>query len=266
MQQTVEPPPHSPSFAGLLASLATAGHRRLPSWDEEELDEDVASLSYERALRTHARFRPSAAEERPPVETAPASADPDLDNRQNTDNLRIVEAELNPSPSTAFERDPARGIGHQTGPTPSDWHPDRHDEPDAELATETQAPSDAARHLGTTSFHPGTTSFSAADRNLKSASITIRLSEAECRQLRERAASAGLTVSAYLRSCTVEAESLRAMVKDTLAQLRSAPASENPQPCAPAPQAQSRSWRGWLQKLLAHLRLNGGLTQRIAQT
>jgi hypothetical protein len=56
---------------------------------------------------------------------------------------------------------------------------------------------------------------------LKSASITIRLSKAECAQLRKRAAEAGLTVSAYLRSCTFEAESLRALVKDTLAQLRS---------------------------------------------
>ena len=60
----------------------------------------------------------------------------------------------------------------------------------------------------------------ALDRNLKSASITIRMSNAECAQLRKRAAEAGLTVSAYLRSCTFEAESLRALVKDTLAQLR----------------------------------------------
>jgi hypothetical protein len=58
------------------------------------------------------------------------------------------------------------------------------------------------------------------DRNLKSASITIRLSKVECTQLRIRAAEAGLTVSAYLRSCTFETESLRALVKDTLAQLR----------------------------------------------
>ena len=52
----------------------------------------------------------------------------------------------------------------------------------------------------------------ALNRNLKSASITIRLSKAECAQLRRRAAEAGLTVSAYLRSCTFEAESLRAEV------------------------------------------------------
>ena len=46
------------------------------------------------------------------------------------------------------------------------------------------------------------------------------MSEVESAQLRQRAAEAGLTISAYLRSCTFEAESLRAQVKETLAQLR----------------------------------------------
>jgi len=60
------------------------------------------------------------------------------------------------------------------------------------------------------------------ERNLKRASITIRLSEQECAQLRQRAAEAGLSVSAYLRSCTLEVEDLRAQVKATLAEMRSA--------------------------------------------
>lgn len=54
----------------------------------------------------------------------------------------------------------------------------------------------------------------------KRASVTIRLSVAECAQLRARAAESGMTVSAYLRSCTLEVESLRAQVKEVLAQLR----------------------------------------------
>jgi hypothetical protein len=69
------------------------------------------------------------------------------------------------------------------------------------------------------------------------------MSKAECAQLHRRAAEAGLTVSAYLRSCTFEAESLRAMVRDTLAQMRSAAA-----PVKPA--AERRSWFGWLGRLL----------------
>jgi len=47
-----------------------------------------------------------------------------------------------------------------------------------------------------------------------------RLSQTECGQLRTRAAEAGLSISAYLRSCTFEAETLRSQVKEALAQLR----------------------------------------------
>jgi len=59
-----------------------------------------------------------------------------------------------------------------------------------------------------------------APRPLKTASITIRISETESAHLRRRAAEAGMTVSAYLRSCTLEVESLRSQVKETLAQMR----------------------------------------------
>jgi hypothetical protein len=85
----------------------------------------------------------------------------------------------------------------------------------------------------------------AHDLNLKSASITIRLSKAECVQLRRRAAEAELTVSAYLRSCTFEAESLRALVKDTLAQLRTINATEDQKPAATA----RTSRFAWLHRL-----------------
>jgi len=61
---------------------------------------------------------------------------------------------------------------------------------------------------------------SAASRDLRTASVTIRLSEAECALLRERAAEAELTVSAYLRSCVLEADALRAQVKEALAKMK----------------------------------------------
>lgn len=59
------------------------------------------------------------------------------------------------------------------------------------------------------------------DGDLRTTSVTVRLSKAECASLHQRAAEAGLTVSAYLRSCTIEAEALRAQVKEALAELRS---------------------------------------------
>jgi len=48
----------------------------------------------------------------------------------------------------------------------------------------------------------------------------VRLSQDEDDRLRQRAAEAGMTVSAYLRSCAFEVETLRAQVKQTLAEMR----------------------------------------------
>jgi len=129
------------NFAGLLASMHDG------NWNNDGLADDVATISYEHALRKQARSR---------MVTGKATPVP----RQRV------------SPGT-----------------------------DATVA-------DTCRPA----VHPG---------QVKSASITIRLSEPECAQLRQRAVEAGLSMSAYLRSCTLEAESLRAQVKETLAQLRS---------------------------------------------
>ena len=54
----------------------------------------------------------------------------------------------------------------------------------------------------------------------KTASITLRLTAAEQAQLHDRAAAANLSVSAYIRSCIFEAESLRTQVKEALTQMR----------------------------------------------
>jgi hypothetical protein len=152
MQSTVPPPSPSPSsFAGFLAALAQP--EPTAAWNDELLGEDVATLSYERALRTHARYH----------------ADDPVDDPQEA-----------ASALTAETADP---------------------QPDAALTAST-APD------------------SVLEKNLKEASITIRMSREENAQLRKRAAEAGLTVSAYIRSCTFEAEALRALVKDTLTQFR----------------------------------------------
>ena len=150
-------------FAGLLAALTTPVRKREPVWNDEDPGEDVASLSYESALRAHARYR---------------SAD------------RIDGA------LTQFA-----GSG---------------------LAAKKTAPA-VGKTLKATEQSQGnglTLARVQAEKERKTASITIRLSEAECEQLHRRAAEAGITISAYLRSCTLEAESLRAQVKEALAQFR----------------------------------------------
>jgi hypothetical protein len=68
----------------------------------------------------------------------------------------------------------------------------------------------------------------------KRASVTVRMSREEFIQLRARSVEANLTMSAYLRSCTFEAESLRAQVKQALAELRNLPAI-SPQPESAVP-------------------------------
>jgi selenocysteine lyase/cysteine desulfurase len=149
-------PAAEPAFASLLSALARSKQESLPPWDDGDLAEDVATLSYERALQASAPYRPR-----------------DLDDRSLTQ----------PTSAASGKATAASSLRGQNGdPAPS---------------------------------------------QLKSASITIRMSHAECEQLRRRASEAGLTVSAYLRSCTFEVEKLRAQVKDTLAQLRPAAQSES---------------------------------------
>jgi hypothetical protein len=149
-----------------------ASQGRPAPWNDEGLADDVASISYEHALRAHARVRPASAG---------------------------TESELEALPPAAT---------HPGAPHPAAPHP--------------AAP-------------------------LKTASITIRLSETECAQLRRRAAEAGLSVSAYLRSCTLEVESLRAQVKQTLSELR----SSAPKPLEHEARAEST---GAIRDLLARFR------------
>ena len=165
------PTPGPASFAGLLAALTSSAKPAV--WDNDGLADDVATLSYERALQAHSRYKP-----------------PDLDEqaflqRQEEESVRSSDS----------------------------------------------VPAEAPLAVPEVS--------SAAEPNLKNASVTIRLSKAECVQLRQRAAEAGLTVSAYMRSCAFETETLRALVKDTLAQMRSQVPG---QPDREAP----RGLRGWL--------------------
>jgi predicted DNA binding CopG/RHH family protein len=175
-----------------------SGTRSFTSSSDDGLEDDVATLSYDRALRAHARYRSTIQ----PVTDVAASE---------------LECPSDPSPAA-----PA-AVAQLTE--------DR-----------TVAPGPDLKRVQSTTF----------EKNLKSASITIRLSKAECAQLHRRAGDAGLTVSAYLRSCTFEAESLRAMVKDTLAELRLAKAQSKPAEPEPAPPRPSKIRRlsEWLARLL----------------
>lgn len=137
------------SFAGMLAALATPQNRDV-AWNDEELADDVATISCERALRSQARV-------------SLRSCDSPRDHGQVPtcgENQAIANCHSDASPA----------------------------------------------------LNPP-----------KTARFTIRLSETESAQLRQRTAEARMTVSEYLRLCTLEVENLRAQVKDALAELRNTP-------------------------------------------
>ena len=205
MQQLAEsaPSPNASTFAGLLAALAAPAAAKPATpwpaneWPDDSLADDVATLSYEHALKAHARYRrpdpPDWAFPGRAVMEPPAA-------RPNQ-----ASAGTSAAGTSVFEPVASQAGEEQTEPTAS------------------VQPQFAPEKVNATADEP--------DR--KSASITIRMSQAECEQLRRRAAQAGLTISSYLRSCTFEAESLRAQVKQALMQLRSGvPAAD---PATPAP-------------------------------
>jgi len=71
---------------------------------------------------------------------------------------------------------------------------------------------------------PGSLELEVASRPLtlahRQSIVSIRLNAIESEQLRLRAAESGISVSAYMRSCVLEAEHLRTQVKQALAELR----------------------------------------------
>jgi hypothetical protein len=209
-QTATDTSPATSSFAGLLAALTASGQRpgtqsdgSLPAESrllrasiDDGLEDDIATLSYERALKAHARYRTTF------------------------------------QPFT-YPTDPA-------SPCVDDSPPEVPAKVAQPVACRTAAAGPDSKRVQSTPY----------EQNRKSASITIRLSKAECAQLHRRAADAGLTVSAYLRSCTFEAESLRALVKDTMAELRLAKAqSKPPEPEPPRPSVIRRVTE-WLARLL----------------
>jgi len=201
---TLESSPASSTFAGFLATLAAPEQatgfpgdgtvstkwKPAPSWNDDDLADDVTTLSYESALKAHARYRPTDQSLTQPADVEPFC----YEDASATATLPAAQPIVNPEPGALPDQMP---ILFRTTPVM---------------------------------------------RDLKDASITIRMSKAECAQLHRRAAEAGLTISAYLRSCTFEAESLRTMVKDTLAKLRAA--TSHVKPLQPAPSFFSRlaSW------------------------
>ena len=151
------------SFASLLESFTCPAQKTNETDDESTLLDDISTISYEQALRSHRRV---------PL-IAP-----------------LRETESNLAPASAI------------------------------LQARSLAPA----------------------KRCKTASITIRVTEEEEARLRQRAAAAELSVSAYLRSCIFEAESLRTQVREALSQMK-ATTTEEKEVCQKEPAKPASSWR-----------------------
>ena len=179
------------SFASVWAGLAARTVQDEPAWLDDGLGDDVATLTYEQALRRHGRGRLHSSGA---VQTgAPMAEDDDADGAPLTAEERLESGEDSGLGDVAG-RDDAR---HRAGP-------------------------------------------SCGLEGRKVGSITVRMSAAECAQVHARAAEAGMTTSAYLRSCVFDAESLRAQVKEALAELRSTGMAQRAMPEQVKPERGSR--------------------------
>jgi hypothetical protein len=181
---------NSPSFAGLLASLASRQQdaaRRDDSRNSDGLVDDVVTLSYDPAIRSRTRDRTV---KRGSDRNATAA------RREGWEKLTVYEV-AEPGPE-----------GVSGGPSAKDQ---------MRLA--------CARELRTTC-------------------VTIWMTKAERAQLRRRAVEARLTISAYLRSCALEADTLRAQVKTALAELKTGTKTEE------ATRPSQKPWAGLIERMI----------------
>jgi predicted DNA binding CopG/RHH family protein len=223
-------------FAGLLSTLVaspSSAAENTRAWPPDGLDDDVATLSYESALRANARYKPPAMG----VHSLPRTPDTKLDAK--------LDAKLN----TKIDTRPDARLDTRTDSS------DKQPSGDAALPVAEASSAAAQKWAGDKIGNAALDRPATLERSRKRASITIRLSEEECEQLHKRAAEAGLTVSAYLRSCTIEAEALRAQVKEALAGLRTA---------AVATERQEKPRRQWWLRLWPHVRLHAPLSEHLS--
>jgi hypothetical protein len=92
-----------------------------------------------------------------------------------------------------------------------------------------------------------------AQIDLRQAIVSLRLTDVELLRLKDRASESGISVSAYMRSCILDADQLRAQVKQALAEMRALSAMPVPSrfPALAAPKSNdSDASTDWLRVLM----------------
>jgi hypothetical protein len=92
-----------------------------------------------------------------------------------------------------------------------------------------------------------------AQMDLRQAIVSLRLTDVELLRLKDRARESGISVSAYMRSCILDADQLRAQVKQALAEMRALSAMPEPSrfPALAAPENHGPNHSGdWFRLLM----------------
>jgi len=218
---------------------------------DKEMQEGVP-LSYEKALRMHGRHGSTsdrvrdlpahAAARIQPEQGNPAEIDPN--GRRSAGQVEAGAPVRNPMRSRAIAKnrrnikakpssksDAATGLSKivpasKGKPLPvispssiNDRKPE--DDPNLFLDTVDLQGSNLQRMDEFRGGHPGKPSDHELQRANRRSTVAVRLTEAEFDRLKDRAKAAGVSVSAYMRSCVVDAESLRLQVKQAISEMRS---------------------------------------------
>ncbi|WP_263350324.1 plasmid mobilization protein [Acidicapsa acidisoli] len=187
-------------------------------------ESEGAQISYEKALRLHTRHRNVSEDDLP-------KAEPDGNDPQN--HLGVDSANIAPAGHAKSGRPtgPDLEIANASRKTKQAKSLNRTGLSKSKQKGKSSAPSIVGPKTSRAKGHrlsnqeaPGPYLQKLRPQALqlpqRRAVVSVRLTEVEFAQLRDRADESGISVSAYMRSCVLDAEILRAQVKQALAEMR----------------------------------------------
>jgi hypothetical protein len=223
---------------------------------------DGAALSYEKALRMHARNRST------PDDDLPQAYAPGNDSR-NDDAVKVDPVRVARSKSkTAPKKQRATTARKSKAAKPTEGPVQARITPKAKSSRASSgvpSSSSTSKSVELSANRTRRTLERASEKyslelprhelhlDHRRAVVSVRLTEVEIAQLRDRAGESGISVSAYMRSCVLDAEILRAQVKQALAEMRAfsaKPEHEGFAALATNGSTGSAHGRAWYQSLL----------------
>jgi len=232
---------------------------------------DALPLSYERALQLHGRRRAADGDlKMPAVDPVPAATHMNTHVAPAASNMERVASpkeSLKPRrPKPLSHRKKLSQASSQLDPSAAQFRRASARNPEAKSSAEVMIDSRSGRRrssVGRSSIARASGDKGELQHVRKSQplerlqhglgaerrrmTVSVRLSEQESTQLRQRAAESGISVSAYMRSCVLEADHLRAQVKQALAEMRLVAQSQRPVPL-PALRDGGSGWSRFLSR------------------